>query len=67
MATGGPSGSSLEQAAVQAARDELPFGLAGRIAHAIVARQLPRIYDCPTEVIDRLFGVTTTCNNPHER
>jgi len=35
---------------------ELPFGLAGRVAHAaIVSRQLQRIFDYRTKVIDRIF------------
>jgi len=35
---------------------ELPFGLAGQIANSVVARQLQRIFDYRTEVIDRLFA-----------
>jgi ligand-binding SRPBCC domain-containing protein len=34
---------------------ELPFGLAGQVAHVVVARQLQRIFDYRTLVIDRAF------------
>ena len=35
---------------------ELPLGLAGRIANTLVARQLQRIFDYRTNVIDKLFA-----------
>jgi len=34
---------------------ELPFGLVGQVAHAVVARQLQRIFAYRTEIIDEIF------------
>ncbi len=39
---------------------ELPFGLAGRLAHIAVARQLQRIFDYRAEAIDRIFSPSQT-------